>query len=106
MENENEGREIEGVDAENERLDSENEGLENYVLTPHQKGYFLQNTNTINYNYGISNRRSMGWSNLIVGFYAIHNVAKDYVNVLNDIVTFVEPTRPTNIITNDIILIQ
>ena len=46
----------------------------------------------------------MGWRNLIFGSHALHNVAKVYVNVVNDIVTFVEPTPPTNIITNETIL--
>ena len=48
----------------------------------------------------------MIWNNLIVGSNEIHRVAKDYVNVVNDIVTFVKPTPPTNIITNYTILMQ
>ena len=46
----------------------------------------------------------MGWSNLIVGFHALHIVAKSYVNIVNAIVAFVEPTPPTNIIKNKTIL--
>ena len=48
----------------------------------------------------------MGWSNLIVGSLALHNVAKAYINAVNNITTFVEPNPPTNIITNENILTQ
>ena len=48
----------------------------------------------------------MGWKNLIVGSNEIHSVAKAYVNVVNAITSFVKPTPPTNIITNDTILTQ
>ena len=48
----------------------------------------------------------MGWNNLIVGSNYLQNVAKAYSNVVNDVTTFVEPNSPTNIITNDTILIQ
>ena len=37
MDNENQGREVEGVDAENEVVDSENEGVENDVLPTNKK---------------------------------------------------------------------
>ena len=43
---------------------------------------------------------------LIVGCHALYSVAKAYVNILNSIATFVEPTPPTNIITNETILTQ
>ena len=46
----------------------------------------------------------MGFNNLIVGYHALHNVAKDYVNVVNYIAIFVEPTSQTNIIKNKTIL--
>ena len=48
----------------------------------------------------------MGWSYLIVGSHAFHSVAKSYVNVVNAIATFAEPTPLTNIITNEIIMNQ
>ena len=48
----------------------------------------------------------MGWSNLIVGYHDLHNVSKAYVNVVNTIATFVEPTTPNNIITKETILTQ
>ena len=48
----------------------------------------------------------MRWINLIVGFHAIKSVANDYVNVVNAIATFFEPTLPTNIIKNKTILTQ
>ena len=48
----------------------------------------------------------MVWSNLVVGYHALHNFAKTYVNIVNAIATFVEPTHPTKIITNETILNQ
>ena len=48
----------------------------------------------------------MGCNNLLVGSHALHSVAKYYVNVVNDIATFVEPTPLTNIITNETIMTQ
>ena len=48
----------------------------------------------------------MGWNNLIVGSNEIHSVAKAYVNVVDSITSFVKPTPPTNIITNETILTQ
>ena len=39
----------------------------------------------------------MGWINLIVGSHALHNSVKAYLNILNDIAIFVEPTPQTNI---------
>ena len=48
----------------------------------------------------------MGWSDLIVGSHALHNIIKAYVNAINAIPPFVEPTPPTNIITNETILAQ
>ena len=48
----------------------------------------------------------MGWNNLIVGTNELHSVSKAYVNVVNDIATFVKPTPPTKIITNETILTQ
>ena len=46
----------------------------------------------------------MGRNNLVVGSNELHSVAKSYINFVHAIVTFVEPTPPTNIIENDIIL--
>ena len=48
----------------------------------------------------------MVWSNLIAGSHDLHIVEKAYVNVFNAIFTFVEPTLPTNIVTNETILTQ
>ena len=66
----------------------------------------LWNPRTINYNHGRSNCQSIVCSNTIVGYHALHNVANAYVNVVNAITTFVEPTPPTNITTNETILTQ
>ena len=96
VENETEGKKIQGVYAENDGVDSENEGVYNEVLPPELKVYLLRNPPTINYNYWIDNRRSMGRNNLIFGSHALHNIAKAYVNVINYITTFVEPNLPTN----------
>ena len=52
MDNENEGREIKEVDAENVGVESENEGVDNEVLPTEKKGHRLQNPPTINYNDG------------------------------------------------------
>ena len=46
----------------------------------------------------------MVWNNLVFGSHALHNVANLYVNFVNDIATFVDPTPPTNLIKNDTIL--
>ena len=48
----------------------------------------------------------MGWSNLIVGAHELYNFNMAYVNVINTIATFVEPTSPTKIITYETILTQ
>ena len=48
----------------------------------------------------------MVWNNLIVVSNEIHSVAKAYFNVVNAITSFVKPTTPTNIITNETILTQ
>ena len=48
----------------------------------------------------------MGYSNPIVGSYALQSVANEYFNDVNYISTFVEPTTSNNIITNDTILTQ
>ena len=48
----------------------------------------------------------MGWNNIIVGSNEMHSVAKAYINVVNAITSFVKPTPPTNIITNETILTQ
>ena len=89
---------MEVVEAENEGVGLKNKAVENDVLPPERKWYNLSNIPTINYNDGRSNWRSIGWSNLIVGSHAPHNITKDYVKNFNSIATFVEPTPPTNII--------
>ena len=66
----------------------------------------LQNHPTIKYNDGRANWISMGWSNLIFVSHALHNVSKAYVNAVNSMSTFVEPTPPTNIIKYETILTQ
>ena len=48
----------------------------------------------------------MGRNNPIVGSNELHSVAKAYINVVNDINSFIKPTPPTNIITNETILTQ
>ena len=48
----------------------------------------------------------MGWKKLIVGSNELQSVAKPYINIVNAIETFVKPTTPTNIITNENILTQ
>ena len=75
-----------------------------YLLS--EKDISLRNTRTTNYHDGRENWRSMGWSNLIVGSHALHNIVKSYVNKVNTISIFVEPTTPSNIITNKTTLIQ
>ena len=64
--------------------------------------------NPPNFNYSDKRAtwRSMGWKNLIVGSNELHSVSKAYVNVVNDISSFVKPTPPTNIITNETILMK
>ena len=95
-------------------MDAENEGVENYggvtmnseALPPDWKVYNLCNPPTINYNDKRSNQRTMVCSNPIIGTRDLHNVSMAYVNDVNAINTFVEPTPPTNIITNYTILTQ
>ena len=106
MENEHEEREIVGVDFENEGMDSYNEGVDNKFLHPEKKGYILKNPPDINYSNKISNWRSTEWNNLIIGSNELHIVVKANVNVSNTIATFVKPTPPTNIITNETIRTQ
>ena len=48
----------------------------------------------------------MGWNNLIFGSNELHSVTKAYVKKFNAIATFVKPTPPTNIVTNETILTQ
>ena len=48
----------------------------------------------------------MGSKNLVDGSNAFHNVAKAYVNVVNDVATFLSPLHQTNTIKNEIILTQ
>ena len=106
VENETEEREIEGVDSENEGMELDNYLLDNKVLPPEQKCYCLRKPINVNYSYKRSTLRSMGWNNLIIGSNELHSIAKSYVNVVNNIATFVEPNTPTNIIKNDMILKQ
>ena len=106
MGNETEEREIEVVESETEGVDSENEGVYNKVLHPERKGYILRNPHNVNYSDKRATRLSMVWKNLIVSSNEIHSVAKAYVNVVNAITSFVKPTPPINIITNETILTQ
>ena len=53
-----------------------------------RKVYFLRNPPNNNYNDEISNQRSMGLSNLVVGARELHNAIMAYVNVVNAIATF------------------
>ena len=45
-------------------------------------------------------------NNLFFGSNELHSVAKAYINIVNDISSFVKPTPPANIITNETILQQ
>ena len=92
MGNEPEERKIEGVD-------SDNEGEDNEVLSTERKGYRLRNPSNVNYRDKRATQRSMGWNNIFFGSNELHSVAKEYVNVFNDIASLVKPTPPTNIIT-------
>ena len=87
-------------------MDTKNERVENEVLSHDKKLYRLQNNPTINYNNTGYNWISMGWNNLLVGSHGLHNVVKTYVNFVNYIATFVDPTITTNIIKNETILNQ
>ena len=106
MGNENEERKIEGVDYETGGVDSYNEVVENEVLPPERKLYSLRKPLNVNYNDKRATRSSMGWNNLIFVSNELHSVEKAYINVVNAIASFVKPTPPTNIITNEIILTQ
>ena len=43
---------------------------------------------------------------MIYGSHDLQNVAKAYVNIVNAIAAFIDPTPPTNIIKNDTIMTQ
>ena len=64
------------------------------------ENYIPKKYPTIKYNHERSNKRYMGWSNLVIGSHAIHNVAKAYANILNTISTFLGTNPPTDIIKN------
>ena len=87
-------------------MDSYNEVVDNEVLPPDRKGYILRNPPNVNYIDKIATRLSMGWNNLIVSSNEIHSVAKAYINFVNAMTSFVKPAPPTNIVTNETILIQ
>ena len=48
----------------------------------------------------------MGSNNMIVGSNGLHSAEKGYINIVNYITSFVKPTPPNNIITNETILNQ
>ena len=48
----------------------------------------------------------MGWIKLVVGTLSLQIFFKAYLNFVNAITNSVEPTPPTNIITNETILAQ
>ena len=81
-------------------MDTENEVSDNDVLSTYKNNiaYVILPSSTTR-----SNRRSMGWSNLFVGYHYLQNVRKAYANVINDFTTFFEPIPPINIITNETI---
>ena len=87
-------------------METENKVVDNNALPPDKNLYHLRNPPTINYNKGRYNWRSVILSNLIDGARSLHNFSKSYANTVNDITIFIEPTTPTNIITNETILIQ
>ena len=72
--------------------------MNSYLLREKYIDYLVLPTSTTT--IGWSNQRTMCWNNLEVVSHALHDVSKSYINVVNDITTFVEPTPPTNIITN------
>ena len=78
----------------------------NKVLPAEKKGYSLSKPTNVNYINKRATQRSMGWNNLIIGSNEIHSVSKAYVDVVNAIDTFFKTTPPTNIITNETILMQ
>ena len=80
--------------------------MDNEVLPPKRKVYSLRNLPNINYSDKRATQSSMGWNNIVVGSNELHSVAKTYINVVNSIASFVKPTLPTNIITNETILAQ
>ena len=92
-------------------MNSENEVVHNDggvnintdALTTEETVYLIRNSPTINYNDKRVNQRAIGWINLIVGAWSLHNILKAYVNAITN---FVEPNPPTNIVTNDTILTQ
>ena len=86
-------------------MDADSEGMDNSygvtinanALPPEQKLYYLLNPPNIKYNDEISNRRSVGWSNLIYGSRALHNFVKAYANVVNSMAYFVKTNPQTNV---------
>ena len=94
------------MDSKTEGVDSDNEGVDKKVLPPERKGFILSKSPNDNYSDKRATRLSMGWNNLIIDSNEIHSVKKAYVNVVNAITSFVKPTPPTNIITNETILTQ
>ena len=94
------------MDYETEGMESDNEGVDNVFLIPERKGYSLSNPHNINYSKKRATRSSMGWNNLTFGSNELHSVAKDYVNFVNAIASFVKPTPPTKIITSKTTLNQ
>ena len=87
-------------------MESNNDVVDNKVFPPERKFYSLRNPPNINYSDKRATRLSMGWNNLIVVSNELHSVAKSYINIVNYITSFVKPTPPTNIITNETILTQ
>ena len=94
------------MDSDTEVIESENEGVENEVLHPERKRYFLRNLPSVNCSDKLSTWHYMGSKNLIDGFNKLHNDEKSYINVVNAITSSVKPTPPTNIVTNETILTQ
>ena len=94
------------MDSETEVVDSDNERVDNTVLPPERKWYSLRNPLGVNYSDKRATRISMVWNNLIFGSDELHSVAKAYINVVNAITSFVKPTPPNSIITNETILNQ
>ena len=87
------------MDSETEIMDSDNELVDKKFLPPEIEGYILSNPPNVNYINKISNCRSMGWNNLIVGSNALHSVVKAYAKVVNDIsiILYTKTTRaPSN----------
>ena len=70
------------------------------------KKVILSNPPNANYSNKRSTRHSIRQNSLIIGSNELYSVTKSYANIFDAIETFVKPTSPKNIITNETILTQ